>query len=204
MITVKEKQVRKGGEMVRACNEENTNTLSAEGSKRNTSVAGKNEIQKSVKRNCSVHRVRKLSKMTEKMSKSLLDGVLFATGSVTKPLIRSQAGKAFLNTVPGEVLLATLDAVNKVLDAAEVAEKQAFSATSGAVKGAVSRRFGESAGEVTEDVLATAGHAVGTAWNIFKIRKAINPKSSLPSAAVKNADKKKPDVYFCRNLESDR
>eukprot|EP00268_Persea_americana_P022956 TRINITY_DN22705_c0_g1_i3.p2 TRINITY_DN22705_c0_g1~~TRINITY_DN22705_c0_g1_i3.p2 ORF type:complete len:151 (-),score=43.03 TRINITY_DN22705_c0_g1_i3:594-1046(-) len=145
-------------------------------------------------RNCSVHRVRKLSKMTEKMSKSLLDGVLFATGSVTKPLIRSQAGKAFLNTVPGEVLLASLDAVNKVLDAAEVAEKQAFSATSGAVTGAVSRRFGENAGEVTEDVLATAGHAAGTAWNIFKIRKAINPKSSLPSTAVKNAVKKKPDV----------
>lgn len=64
-------------------------------------------------RNCSVHRVRKLSKMTEKMTKSLLDGVLFATGSVTKPLIRSQAGKAFLNTVPGEVLLASLDAVSK-------------------------------------------------------------------------------------------
>ncbi|XXG57365.1 hypothetical protein AAC387_Pa03g4537 [Persea americana] len=182
-------QVQKGGEMVRACNEENTNTLSAEGSKRNKSVAGKkSEIQKSVKR------VRKLSKMTEKMSKSLLDGVLFATGSVTKPLIRSQAGKAFLNTVPGEVLLASLDAVNKVLDAAEVAEKQAFSATSGAVTGAVSRRFGENAGEVTEDVLATAGHAAGTAWNIFKIRKAINPKSSLPSTAVKNAVKKKPDV----------
>ncbi|RWR78249.1 senescence/dehydration-associated protein, chloroplastic [Cinnamomum micranthum f. kanehirae] len=191
-------QVQKGGEMVRACNEENTNTLSAEGSKRNTSVAGKSEIQKSLKR------VRKLSKMTEKMSKSLLDGVLFATGSVTEPLIRSQAGKAFLNTALGEVLLASLDGLNKVFVAAEVAEKQAFSATTGAVKGAVSRRFGESAGEVTEDVLATAGHAVGTAWNIFKIRKAINPKWCLPSAAVKIAVKKKPDVYFCRNLESHR
>ncbi|RWR78248.1 senescence/dehydration-associated protein, chloroplastic-like protein [Cinnamomum micranthum f. kanehirae] len=200
MITVKEKQVQKGGEMVRACNEENTNTLSAEGSERNKSVAGKkSEIQKTVKR------VRQLSRMTEKMSKSLLDGVLSATGSVaTKPLIRSQAGKAFLNTVPGEVLLASSDGVNKVLDAVEVAEKQAFSATSGAVKAAVSRRFGESTGELTEDVLSIAGHAVGTAWNIFKMRKAINPKSSLPSAAVKHAVKKKLDVYSCRNLESDR
>lgn len=53
-------------------------------------------------------------------------------------------------------------------------------------------RFGERAGEVTEDVLATAGHAVGTAWNIFKIRKAMNPASSLRSTALKNAVKKKP------------
>lgn len=51
--------------------------------------------------------------MTEKMSKSFLDGVVFATGSVGKPLVRSQAGKAFLTTAPGEVLLVSLDAIGK-------------------------------------------------------------------------------------------
>lgn len=51
--------------------------------------------------------------MTEKMSKSLLDGVGLATGSVMGPVMRSQAGKGFLNMVPGEVLLASLDAVSK-------------------------------------------------------------------------------------------
>lgn len=54
---------------------------------------------------------------------------------------------------------------------------------------AVVYRFGESAGEATEDVFATAGHAIGTAWNVFKVRKAMTPSSSLPSAIVKNAVK---------------
>lgn len=52
--------------------------------------------------------------MTEKMSKALLDGVGLATGSVMGPVMRSQAGKGFLNMVPGEVLLASLDAVSKL------------------------------------------------------------------------------------------
>ncbi|XP_068639177.1 senescence/dehydration-associated protein At4g35985, chloroplastic-like [Aristolochia californica] len=145
----------------------------------------KSEIQKGMKR------VRKLSKMTEKMSKTLLNGVMLASGSVTAPLIRSQTGKRFLAMVPGQVLLASLDAVNRVLDALEAAEKETFSATSTAVSGAVSRRYGESAGEITEDAFASAGHAAGTAWNIFKIRKAINPASSLPSSILKNAAKTK-------------
>ncbi|KAK4759765.1 hypothetical protein SAY87_022896 [Trapa incisa] len=117
----------------------------------------------------------------------MLDGVQFATGSVMAPAVKSQAGKSFLSMVPGEVLLATLDALNKVLDAAEVAEKQALSATSKAATKMVSQRFGESAGEATEDVLATAGHCASTAWNIFKIRKAINPASSVSTGVLKNA-----------------
>jgi hypothetical protein len=51
--------------------------------------------------------------MTEKLSKTMLDGVGIATGSVITPLVKSQAGKAFLSMVPGEVLLASLDAVSK-------------------------------------------------------------------------------------------
>jgi hypothetical protein len=54
-----------------------------------------------------------MSKMTEKISKSMLNGVGIATGTVMKPLVKSQAGKAFLNMVPGEILLASLDAVSK-------------------------------------------------------------------------------------------
>lgn len=51
--------------------------------------------------------------MTEKMSKSLLDGIGVATGSIVAPLAKSQTGKAFLAMVPGEVLLASLDALSK-------------------------------------------------------------------------------------------
>jgi len=125
--------------------------------------------------------------MTEQMSQSLLDTVISVTGSVAAPLLRSKQGRAFLATVPGEVVLASLDAINKVMDAVEAAERRSLAATSNVVAGAVSRRYGESAGEATEDAFATAGHAVGTAWNLFKIRKAVTPSSSLPGNMVKSA-----------------
>ncbi|KAL5768740.1 hypothetical protein ACOSQ2_015523 [Xanthoceras sorbifolium] len=180
-------QVQKGGEMIltRAAEEKNGVTAAREShSNRSDGARKKSGANKSLKR------VRKLSKMTEKISKSMLDAVGVATGSVMKPLVKSQAGKAFLAMVPGEVLLASLDAVNKVLDAAEVAEKQAMSATSSAATRAVSQRYGESAGETTGEVLATAGHCANAAWNIFKIRKAFNPASSASTGVLRNAEKK--------------
>ncbi|CAO2166229.1 unnamed protein product [Urochloa humidicola] len=137
--------------------------------------------------NKSLKRVRKLSEMTEQMSQSLLDTVISVTGSMAAPLLRSKQGRAFLATVPGEVVLASLDAINKVMDAVEAAERRSLAATSNAVAGAVSRRYGESAGEATEDAFAAAGHTVGTAWNLFKIRKAVTPSSSLPGNMVKSA-----------------
>lgn len=52
----------------------------------------------------------------------------------------------------------------------------------------MNNRFGENAGEATEHVFATAGHAANTAWNVFKIRKAINPATNgVLKNAVKNA-----------------
>lgn len=62
---------------------------------------------------CCFLRVRKVSKMTEKISKRMVDGVQFASGSVMAPMVKSQAGKSFLAMVPGEVLLASLDAVSE-------------------------------------------------------------------------------------------
>lgn len=62
---------------------------------------------------CLLFSVRKMSKMTQKISKRMLDGVGLVTGSVMTPIVRSQSGKAFLAMVPGEVLLASLDAVSK-------------------------------------------------------------------------------------------
>lgn len=183
-------QVQKGGEMI-------IQTRAAEGIKNGVLISTEsnsnmksNAATRKSNVNKSIKRVRKLSKMTEKMSKALLDGVGVATGSIMGPVVRSQAGKAFLTMVPGQVLLASLDAVNKVLDAVEVAEKQTLSATSGAATRMVSNRFGESAGEATGDVLATAGHCAGTAWNIFKIRKTINPASSVSSGILKSAARK--------------
>lgn len=166
-------QVQRGGEMIVTSAAEEKNGV--------TGPKKKSGINKGLKG------VRTMSRMTERISKSMLNGIGIATGSVMKPMVKSQPGKAFLKMVPGEVLLASLDAVNKVLDAAEVAEKQALNATSRAATRMVSNRFGETAGEATGHVLATAGHCAGTAWNIFKIRKAINPASSVTRGVLNNA-----------------
>ncbi|KAL0333845.1 UNVERIFIED_CONTAM: Senescence/dehydration-associated protein, chloroplastic [Sesamum angustifolium] len=178
-------QVQKGGEtiLIRAAEEKNQVAVKDSHKSNSNGANKKSAVNKSLKR------VRKLSKMTEKMSKAMLDIVGVASGSVMAPVVRSQAGKTLLSMVPGEVLLASLDAVNKIIDAAEAAEKQAMTATSGAVTRMVTNRFGESAGEATEDALASAGHCAGTAWNVFKIRKAINPASSAASGALRNAAK---------------
>jgi len=53
--------------------------------------------------------------MTEKMSKAMLNGVGIATGSVMGPLANSKQGRAFLSSTPGEVLLASLDAVGMTM-----------------------------------------------------------------------------------------
>ncbi|KAL9685638.1 hypothetical protein QQ045_023089 [Rhodiola kirilowii] len=173
------KQIQKGGEMIQTRAADNTARSKQSGD--GSDVSKKNSLSKSLKR------ARTLSKATEKLSKKMLDGVGVVSSSVMKPLVKSQAGKKFLAMVPGEVLVASLDALNKVLDAAEAAEKQTLSATSAAATRMVSNRFGESAGEATEDVLAAAGHCVGTAWNVLKISKAINPANSVSSGLLKNA-----------------
>ncbi|KAJ9551143.1 hypothetical protein OSB04_015188 [Centaurea solstitialis] len=179
-------QVQKGGKMILSQDGDGNGGVS----RNNTSQSKKsNGSRKDNGINQSLKSVRKLSKMTENMSKAMLNGVGIATGSVMGPVVRSQAGKAFFSMVPGEVLLASLDAVNIVMDAAEAAQKQTLSATSGAATRMVSERFGESAGEATGDVLATAGHVAGTAWNVVKIRKAINPATSVSSGIRKNATK---------------
>ncbi|ESW32282.1 hypothetical protein PHAVU_002G308900 [Phaseolus vulgaris] len=178
-------KVQKGGETILNSSADEKNGVVVRESMNNKTISAskKNKINKNLKR------VRKLSKMTEKLSKSLLNGVGIVSGSVMAPVLKSQPGKAFLKMLPGEVLLASLDAVNKVLDAAEAAEKQTLSATSKAASRAVSNRFGESAGEATEHVFATAGHAANTAWNVFKIRKAFTPASSATNGVLKNAAK---------------
>ncbi|MCD7464829.1 hypothetical protein HAX54_053481 [Datura stramonium] len=175
-------QVQKGGENILIPATDNSASTAT---KKKGNATNKNAVNESLKR------VRKLSNMTEKMSKSMLNGIGIASGSVMGPMVRSQAGKKFLSMVPGEVLLASLDAVNKILDAAEAAEKQTLSATSGAVTRMVTNRYGENAGEATEDALATVGHCAGTAWNVFKIRKALNPASSVSSGALNAAKNRK-------------
>ncbi|CAH2079047.1 unnamed protein product [Thlaspi arvense] len=172
-------QVHKGGETMITKAEKK----SGASSQRNATTS-KNQINK------NLQRVRRLSRATDKLSKTMLNGVGVVSGSVMSPIVKSKPGKAFFSMVPGEVLLASLDALNKLLDAAEAAERQTLSATSKATTKIVSERLGESAGEATRDVLGTVGHAAGTAWNVLQIRKAFYPSSSLTSGILKNASRK--------------
>ncbi|XWS69938.1 hypothetical protein CRYUN_Cryun03dG0006300 [Craigia yunnanensis] len=178
-------QVQKGGEIILTPAPAEKKGITASNGYKSSGAPRSTGANKSLKR------VRKLSKMTEKMSKAMLNMIGVASGTVMAPLVNSKTGKAFLTMVPGEVLVASLDAVNKVLDAAEVAEKQAFSVTSTAATRMMTDRFGERAGEATEEVLATAGHCASAAWNIFKIRKAITPSSTATSGLLNNAAKYK-------------
>ncbi|KAJ0986397.1 hypothetical protein J5N97_004753 [Dioscorea zingiberensis] len=178
-------QVHKGADLIRNVAANNTNTPKE---KYRTDHTKPGTNTKPGEINLTMRRVRKITETTEKMSRALLEGVLTVSGAMAVPLIQSKAGQAFFGMVPGEVMLASFDGINKVLDAVEVAQRTALAATSNAVTGEVTKRFGERAGEVTEDVFATAGHVVGTGWNLLKIRKAVKP-SSLPSTMLKNAAK---------------
>ncbi|KNA16297.1 hypothetical protein SOVF_090470 [Spinacia oleracea] len=151
--------------------------------------SSKNIAARNNSMNQNIKRVRTLSDMTQQMSKTMLNGVGLVTGSVMGPLVNSKQGRAFLSMMPGEVLLASFDAVDKIMCAAEAAEQQALQATSGAAVRMVSIRYGDNAGEATGDALATAGHCAGTAWNILKIRRAMNPASVATSGAIRSTGK---------------
>lgn len=179
-------QVRKGGEFVRGRVKKAT---AAEDHEKKKSSDAKSSHQ--TKKN--IRRVKNISRMTEKLTEDVLAGMITVTGVVTAPVVGSKAGQKFFSTLPGDVILASLDAFNQILDAAELAGKDAISATSEVTVEIVSHRFGEDAGEVTSDTLAVGGHAMGTAWNVFKIRKTIDPVTNgrLSASALKVVKLKK-------------
>jgi len=54
----------------------------------------------------------------------------------------------------------------------------------------VTCRYGAKTAQATNEGLSAAGHAFGTAWTVFKIRQALNPKSAMkPSSLAKTVVK---------------
>ncbi|KAK4258491.1 hypothetical protein QN277_004934 [Acacia crassicarpa] len=146
-----------------------------------------------------MRRVKQLTKMSEKVAVGVLSGVVKVSGFFTSPVVNSKAGKKFFSLLPGEIILASLDGFNKVCDAVEVAGKNVMSTSSVVTTGLVSHKYGEEAGKVTNEGLDAAGHAIGTAWAVFKIRKALNPKSvikptTLAKAAAQSQLKSKSNI----------
>ncbi|KAF8406600.1 hypothetical protein HHK36_008688 [Tetracentron sinense] len=157
--------------------------------KKRTGPASKSEISpKAMKR---IKRVKRMTKMSEKVATGVLSGVLKVSGIFTSSIVNSKAGKKFFSLLPGEIVLASLDGFGKVCDAVEVAGRNVMSTSSVVTTGLVSHRYGEEAAQATNEGLDAAGHAIGTAWAVFKIRKALNPKSVIkPSTLAKSAAKK--------------
>ncbi|KAJ0448246.1 putative senescence/spartin-associated [Helianthus annuus] len=136
-------------------------------------------------------RVKKLTKMSESVAMGLLSGVVKVSGFFTGAIVNSAPGKKFFNLLPGEIILASLDGFNKVCDAVEVAGRNVMSTTSVVTTDLVTHKHGEDAAKVTSTGMDAAGHAIGTAWAVFKIRKALNPKSVVkPTTLVKAAASK--------------
>ncbi|KAJ0693066.1 putative senescence/spartin-associated [Helianthus annuus] len=136
-------------------------------------------------------RVKRLTKMSEGMATGVLSGVVKVSGVVTGSIVNSKPGKKFFNLLPGEIVLASLDGFNKVCDAIEVAGKNVMSTTSTVTTDYVSHKHGEDAAKLNHEKMSAVGHAVGTAWAVFKIGKALNPKSAIkPTTLVKAAASK--------------
>ncbi|XXG75012.1 hypothetical protein AAC387_Pa07g3605 [Persea americana] len=129
-------------------------------------------------------RVKRVSKMSEKVATGVLSGVVKVSGFFTSAVVNSKVGKKFFSILPGEIILASLDGFEKISDAVEVAGKNVFSTSSVVTTGLVSQRHGEQAAELTKEGLDAAGHAFGTAWAVFKIRKALNPKSVIKATTL--------------------
>ncbi|KAK2984500.1 hypothetical protein RJ640_016886 [Escallonia rubra] len=137
-----------------------------------------------------IKRVKRVTKMTEKVAGGVLSGVVKVSGFFTSSVANSKAGKKFFGLLPGEMVLASLDGFSRVCDAVEVAGKNVMSTSSTVTTGLVSHRYGEEAAKATHEGLDAAGHAIGTAWAVFKVRKALNPKSVLkPTTLAKSAAK---------------
>ncbi|KAK4416851.1 protein EARLY-RESPONSIVE TO DEHYDRATION 7, chloroplastic [Sesamum alatum] len=135
-----------------------------------------------------IKRVKQVTKMTEKVATGVLSGVVKVSGFFAGSVANSTVGKKFFSLLPGEMVLASLDGFSKICDAVEVAGKNVMATSSTVTTGLVSHRYGEEAAKATSEGMDAAGHAIGTAWAVFKIRKAFNPKSVLsPASLAKSA-----------------
>ncbi|KAK6924504.1 Senescence/spartin-associated, C-terminal [Dillenia turbinata] len=128
-------------------------------------------------------RVKRMTKMTEKVAVGILSGVVKVSGFFTSSAANSKPGKKFFGLLPGEIVLASLDGFNKICDAVEVSGRNVMSTSSTVTTGLVSHKYGGEAAKATSEGLDAAGHAMSAAWAVFKIRKGINPKCVLKPLA---------------------
>uniref|UniRef100_A0A0E0CXT5 Senescence domain-containing protein n=1 Tax=Oryza meridionalis TaxID=40149 RepID=A0A0E0CXT5_9ORYZ len=132
-------------------------------------------------------RARRVTKMSNRVANSILSGVLKVSGFVTSTVLNSKPAQKFFKLMPGEVILASLDGFGKVWDAVEVSGKNVMRTSSVVTTSVVTHRYGDQAGQVTQDYLHATGNALGVAWAVFKIRKALDPKGNLKKSSLASA-----------------
>lgn len=60
-------------------------------------------------------RVKKLTKMSEKVAGGILSGVVKVSGFFTSSIVNSYPGKKFFSLFPGEIVLASLDGFSELI-----------------------------------------------------------------------------------------
>lgn len=63
----------------------------------------------------SSSRVKKVTKMSEKVATGVLSGAVKVSGFVTSSVVNSKVGKKFFGLLPGEIVLASLDGFGMIL-----------------------------------------------------------------------------------------
>ncbi|XP_047334456.1 protein EARLY-RESPONSIVE TO DEHYDRATION 7, chloroplastic-like [Impatiens glandulifera] len=134
-----------------------------------------------------IRRAKRVTKITEKVAGGVLTGVVKVSGLFSNKLVNSRLGKKVFGLLPGEIVLASLDGFSKICDATEVAGKNVMSTSNTVTTEFVTHKYGEEAGKATGEGLEAAGHAIGTAWAVFKLRKALNPKASMKPTSLAKA-----------------
>ncbi|KAE8655953.1 lysosomal alpha-mannosidase-like [Hibiscus syriacus] len=134
-----------------------------------------------------IQRIKKVTRVTHKVAKGVLSGVVKVSGYFSNSVVNTKLGKRVFRLLPGEMVLATLDGFDKICDAVEAAGKNVMTTSSTVTTELVNQKYGEKAAEATSECLNAAGHAMGTAWAAFKLRKALNPKSALKSSVLAKA-----------------
>ncbi|CAH2076544.1 unnamed protein product, partial [Thlaspi arvense] len=129
-------------------------------------------------------RVRKMTRKTEQVANALLSGVIRVSGFFSTSVMNSTAGQKLFGLLPGEMVLATLGGFNKVCEALEVAGRNVLKTSAMVTTEIVDHKYGAQAAQATDDGLGAAGHALGTALAVYKIKQALNPKSAYKPTSV--------------------
>ncbi|MCO5593192.1 hypothetical protein L7F22_047199 [Adiantum nelumboides] len=138
-----------------------------------------------------IQRVQKISAMSEQIVSGVLSGVVKAAAFIARPFVTSKAGQKLLSLMPGQVALASLEGFGKIFDALEVAGKSVLTTTSTATTGLVTQRYGDEAGQFTQQGFNAVGGFLTTAWTVSKLRKVFYPSNFVKSAAKVHGDEKR-------------